>query len=248
MSLLSIVNIVTSHGMLKALSDVSMELSGGEIAAVIGPNGSGKTTLLNTVCGLVHPSSGAIVFRGEDVTSLPIHYLCRKGISLVPEGRQLFGPLTVAENLALGIYPRRKQIGRQEFARDLERVYSIFPVLRERRKQAAGILSGGQQQMLAIGRALMAKPLLLLLDEPSHGLAPLLVKEVLGTLVLLTREEKLSILLAEQDAKAALGVADRGYLLQNGKVILEGAAKDLAGMSEIQAIYLGTTNAYRREQ
>lgn len=247
MGLLKLSDIETLYGELQVLRNISIELLEGEIVAVLGPNGSGKTTLLRTISGFVHPHKGKVLFQDEDVTMLPTYRLCRKGISLVPEGRQLFGLLPVEGNLELGALSRYKQLRKDGIARELEHVYSVFPRLKERSKHLAKTLSGGEQQMLAIGRALMSKPLLLLLDEPSHGLAPLLVKEVLQILKRLTREGDLTVILAEQDVRAALSVAERAYLLQNGQIILAGSASDLTETKDIQAIYLGTAGVYRRQ-
>ena len=247
MVLLKLSKIETCYGELQVLRNVSIELVEGEIVGVLGPNASGKTTLLRTISGFVHPSKGNVQYRNEDVSFLPTYQLARKGISLVPEGRQLFGLLSVGENLRLGALSQYKQLKKVGITRELEHVYSIFPRLKERCKHFARTLSGGEQQMLAIGRALMSKPGLLLLDEPSHGLAPLLVKEVLRILRNLSKGERLTVILAEQDVRAALSVADRGYVLQNGQIILEGPANKLAETNDIQTIYLGTAGVYRRQ-
>jgi branched-chain amino acid transport system ATP-binding protein len=245
--LLKLSEIEVRYGELQVLCNVSIELLEGEIVGILGPNGSGKTTLLRAISGFVHPSKGILQYRNEDVSSLPTYQLCRKGLSLVPEGRQLFGPLSVEENLRLGALSQHKQLKKEGITRELEHIYSIFPRIKERRKHFARTLSGGEQQMLAIGRALMSKPRLLLLDEPSHGLAPLLVKEVLQTLRSLSKGEHLTVILAEQDVRATLSVADRAYVLRNGQIILEGPANKLAQTNDIQTIYFGTSGDYRRQ-
>jgi branched-chain amino acid transport system ATP-binding protein len=244
--LLKLSKIEVRYGELQVLRNVSIELIEGEIVGILGPNGSGKTTLLRTISGFVHPSQGILQYRNEDVSSLPTYQLCRKGLSLVPEGRQLFGLLSVEENLRLGALSQHKQLKKEGIIRELEHIYSIFPRIKERCKHFARTLSGGEQQMLAIGRALMSKPALLLLDEPSHGLAPLMVKEVLQILRKLSREEHLTVILAEQDVRSTLSVADRAYVLHNGEIILEGPANKLAETNDIQTIYLGTSGDYRR--
>lgn len=247
MVLLKLSEIEVRYGELQVLCNVSIELQEGEIVGILGPNGSGKTTLLRAISGFVHPSKGILQYRNEDVSSLPTYQLCRKGLCLVPEGRQLFGPLSVEENLKLGALSQHKQLKKEGITRELEHIYSIFPRIKERRKHFARTLSGGEQQMLAIGRALMSKPRLLLLDEPSHGLAPLLVKEVLQTLRSLSKGEHLTVILAEQDVRATLSVADRAYVLRNGQIILEGPADKLAQTNDIQTIYFGTSGDYRRQ-
>lgn len=245
MALLKLARVEIRYGKLAVLRNVSMEVLEGEMVAIIGSNGSGKTTLLRGISGFVHPSTGAIVFQDEDVSSLATHQLVKRGISMVPDGRQLFGSLPVLENLELGTFSRYMQLSKNDLRLELEHVYSFFPILRERRKQLAGTLSGGEQQMLTIGRALMSKPRLLLLDEPSFGLAPQIVKEVLKILRRLTEEEHLTIILAEQDVRIALSIANRACLLQIGEIILEGPANTLAARDDIQAIYLGTPTSYR---
>ena len=238
--MLKIKNINTYYGKVHALKNVSLHLNRGEIVTLIGANGAGKTTLLNTLSALTPPASGEILLEGKGVTGLSADRVVSLGLSQVPEGRQVFNPLTVEENLELGAYLRYRSGGQKgEIAADLERMFQMFPRLKERRRQAAGTLSGGEQQMLAIGRALMARPKLLLLDEPSMGLAPLVVQDIFKVIQLLRSEEGTTILLVEQNARAALKVADRGYVLETGKVILEGIASDLLENKDVQRAYLG---------
>jgi branched-chain amino acid transport system ATP-binding protein len=238
--MLKVKNINTYYGQVHALKNVSLHLMEGEIVTLIGANGAGKTTILNSLSALIPPKSGEILFAGKAIHNLSPDRIVEMGISQVPEGRQVFKPLSVEENLELGAYLRfRKREGRGAIKKGLEEVYALFPVLLERRKQMAGTLSGGEQQMLAIGRALMAKPRLLLLDEPSMGLAPLVVQEIFTVIENLRREKKTTILLVEQNARVALKMADRGYVLETGKVILEGIASDLLENKEVQRAYLG---------
>jgi branched-chain amino acid transport system ATP-binding protein len=238
--MLKIKNINTYYGQVHALKNVSLHLNAGEIVTLIGANGAGKTTVLNTLSALTPARSGEIHFEGSHIQSLSPDKVVELGISQVPEGRQVFKPLSVEDNLELGAYLRyRKREGRGAIKKDIEIVYNLFPRLQERRKQMAGTLSGGEQQMLAIGRALMAKPKLLLLDEPSMGLAPLVVKEIFKVIEQLRNEKGTAILLVEQNAKAALSIADRGYVLETGKVILEENAAELLENKEVQRAYLG---------
>ena len=238
--MLKVKNINTYYGQVHALKNVSLHLMEGEIVTLIGANGAGKTTILNSLSAVIPPRSGEILFDGKAINNLSPDRIVEMGISQVPEGRQVFKPLSVEENLELGAYLRfRKREGRGAIKKGLEEVYALFPVLLERRKQMAGTLSGGEQQMLAIGRALMAKPRLLLLDEPSMGLAPLVVQEIFTVIENLRREKKTTILLVEQNARVALKMADRGYVLETGKVILEGIASELLENKEVQRAYLG---------
>ena len=237
--MLKIKNINAYYGKVHALKNVSLHLNKGEIVTLIGANGAGKTTLLNTLSAIIPASSGEILLEGKTVVGLSADRVVSLGLSQVPEGRQVFNPLTVEENLELGAYLRYRAGGQKaEIAEDLERMFQMFPRLKERRRQAAGTLSGGEQQMLAIGRALMARPKLLLLDEPSMGLAPLVVQDIFRVIVKL-REEGTTILLVEQNARAALKVADRGYVLETGKVILEGIGSELLENKDVQRAYLG---------
>ena len=235
--MLKIRNLYAYYGSVTALSGVTCHIKEGEIVALIGANGAGKTTLLNAICGLVR-KKGEVAFQGREVGKTPAERLVGLGISQVQEGRQLFAPMTVAENLELGAYLRYGREMRAEIARDLERVFHLFPVLKERQGQQAGTMSGGEQQMLAIARALMARPKLLLLDEPSLGLAPLVVENILATISRL-KEEGMTILLVEQNARAALKVAARAYVLETGRIILSGSAQDLLADRQVTRAYLG---------
>lgn len=233
-------NVNTYYGKVHALKNISLHLSQKEIVALIGANGAGKTTILNTLSGVTPLKSGSIIFSGEAVDNLSPDRIVKIGISQVPEGRQVFKGLTVADNLELGAYLRFvSREPKDNIRKDISRIYGLFPRLEERKKQMAGTLSGGEQQMLAIGRALMAKPKLLLLDEPSMGLAPLVVQEIFAVIERLRSDEGVTVLLVEQNAKAALKMADRGYVLETGKIILEGNASDLLENPEVQRAYLG---------
>jgi len=235
---LRIKNLESGYGRLKVLKKVTMHIRAGEIVTIIGANGAGKTSLLRTVSGLIGARSGEIQFDAAEIANLPPEEIVFRGCSLVPEGRQVFGPMTVRENLLLGAYPqyRRKRI--REIRDDLERVNAIFPRLKERERQLAGTLSGGEQQMLAIARALMARPKLVMMDEPSMGLAPLVIRDIFAIVTRL-RDEGSTVLLVEQNAKAALAIADRGYVLETGRIIMEGSAEDMLSNREVQRAYLG---------
>jgi branched-chain amino acid transport system ATP-binding protein len=237
---LKLKNINTCYGKVHALKNVSLHLAEREIVALIGANGAGKTTILNTISGITPPESGEIQLASERIEQLTPDRIVKIGISQVPEGRQVFKGMSVADNLELGAYLRfRSKESKAVIRQDIQHIYELFPRLEERKKQMAGTLSGGEQQMLAIGRALMAKPRLLLLDEPSMGLAPLVVQEIFAVIERLRREEGTTVLLVEQNAKSALKMADRGYVLETGKVILEGTATDLLENPEVQRAYLG---------
>src|SRR5271169_5003230 len=225
--LLVLKNVDVHYGKIHAIKRVSLHVNRGEIVALIGANGAGKTTLLRTVSSLIKPSGGSIVYDGAEITRLSAEKIVALGISQVPERGLVFKPMTVEDNLLLGAYHRYSFRRRSMFKDDIDQIYSMFPVLRERRKQLAGTLSGGEQQMLAIGRALMAKPKLLLLDEPGMGLAPLIVKGILGHIVELRNTLGLTVLLVEQNARSALKIADTGYVLETGRVILQEPAEDL---------------------
>jgi branched-chain amino acid transport system ATP-binding protein len=238
--MLRLKNINTYYGKVHALKNVSLHLGEGEIVTLIGANGAGKTTILNTISCVTPASRGEILFLKGQVAGLSPDQIVKLGISQVPEGRQMFKPLSVEDNLELGAYLRyRSREKREAIHRDMQQVFALFPRLEERRKQLAGTMSGGEQQMLAIGRALMARPKLLLLDEPSMGLAPLVVQEIFKVLEQLRRENGTTILLVEQNAKAALKLADRGYVMETGKVILEGDARELMENAEVKRAYLG---------
>ena len=233
--MLRLSDIRVFYGAIQAVKGLSIEVNDRELVALVGSNGAGKTTTLRSISGLFRPRSGSIEYNGEDLTSLAPHQIVDRGIAQAPEGRQIFGSLTVRENLLLGA-SRRKD--REALDGDLDRVYELFPVLRERLRQAGGTLSGGEQQMLAIGRALMARPRLLLLDEPSLGLAPLMVNRIFEVIARL-KAEGVTILLVEQNARKALEIADRGYVLETGRVVLSGTARELAKNPEVERAYLG---------
>jgi branched-chain amino acid transport system ATP-binding protein len=237
--MLRIKNLEAGYGPLKVLRKVSMHIGPGEIVTVIGANGAGKTTLLRTISGLLSAQAGEIVFEKRNVRKLPPETIVFLGCSLVPEGRQLFAPMTVRENLILGAYVQYRRRRQEEVKEDLERVFALFPRLEEREAQLAGTLSGGEQQMLAIGRALLARPKVLLLDEPSMGLAPRMVREIFDHIARLRSERGMTILLVEQNARGALSIADRGYVLETGRVVLEGTAEDLLANKDVQRAYLG---------
>jgi branched-chain amino acid transport system ATP-binding protein len=235
--MLRVKNLESGYDSIRVIRKASIHVSPGEIVTIIGANGAGKSTLLKTITGLIRATGGEIHFDGRDITRLSTEKIAMQGLSLVPEGRQLFAPMTVKENLLLGGYPgRKRKEGRGDGA--LERIYGLFPRLKERENQYAGTLSGGEQQMLAIGRALMGGPKLIMMDEPSMGLAPIIVKDIFAIIRRL-RDEGNTVLLIEQNARAALGVADRGYVLETGKVILEGDASELLENNEVQRAYLG---------
>jgi branched-chain amino acid transport system ATP-binding protein len=235
--MLKIRNLEAGYGKLRVLKRISMHVDPGEIVTIIGANGAGKTTLLHTITGLVKINSGEILFRNNDLDRLKPEKIVASGCSLVPEGRQVFSTMTVEENLILGGYILEKK-EKGALKHEVGKVYELFPVLKERARQLAGTLSGGEQQMLAMGRALMAKPSLIMMDEPSIGLAPLIVKSIFKVILQL-REEGNTVLLVEQNAKAALGIADRGYVLETGKIILQGVAEDLLQNRDVQRAYLG---------
>jgi len=236
--MLRIKNLQSGYGKLTVLRKVTMHVSPGEIVSIIGANGAGKTTLLKTICGLLRARDGEILFNKQDIRSLSTERVVFLGCSLIPEGRQVFAPMTVKENLVLGGYVQYRRRLRDEVRKDLDRMFELFPRLKERQKQLAGTLSGGEQQMLAIARALMARPKMIMMDEPSMGLAPLVVRDIFGIVTRL-RDEGNTVLLVEQNARAALAVADRGYVLETGRIILEGMAEDLLANREVQRAYLG---------
>ena len=236
--MLRIKNLHAYYGRIKALDNVSLHVQPGEIVSLIGANGAGKTTILNTISGLIRSAQGEIKFEERKINGLRPEKVVAAGISQVPEGRQIFGPLTVLENLELGAYLRFKKKEKEAIAGDLDWVFQLFPRLEERSGQIAGTLSGGEQQMLAIGRALMAKPKLLLLDEPSMGLAPLIVKDIMNTVSEL-RRSGVTILMVEQNARASLTISDRGYVLETGRVVLQGPSDELMNDSDVKRAYLG---------
>jgi branched-chain amino acid transport system ATP-binding protein len=233
--MLEVKGLQVYYGVIQALKDVSFEVNQGEVIALIGANGAGKTTTLHTVTGLLPAKAGSIIFEGVDITKVPAHKIVEMGIAHVPEGRRVFADLTVYENLIMGAYTRKDK---KEIAANLENVYARFPRLKERRTQRAGTLSGGEQQMLAMGRALMSNPKMIVMDEPSMGLSPIFVNEIFDII------EKVSasgttVLLVEQNAKKALSIADRAYVLETGKIVLSGDAKQLMNDDSIKKAYLG---------
>ncbi len=234
MALLEVTGLRSFYGTVEALKGVDIAVEEGEIAALIGANGAGKSTLLMSICGRPRAARGSIRFAGEEVTHLPTHAIMRRGIAHAPEGRRIFPRMTVLENLQIGA-----TLGRPaDFAEDLGRVFALFPVLERRQGQRGGTLSGGEQQMLAIGRALMSRPRLLLLDEPSLGLAPLVVKQIFAVIREINQRQKVTVLLVEQNAFHALKLADRGYVLQTGRVTLAGSGGELLANPEVRAAYL----------
>jgi len=233
--MLNISKVETFYGNIQALRGVDVKVNNGEIVALIGSNGAGKSTLLMTVSGVNKAASGEIVFESKNIANLPPHDIVNLGISQVPEGRRIFSRLTVEDNLRLGASAHEKG---KNFDQDAKDVYDLFPVLKDRLEQRGGTLSGGEQQMLAIARAMMAKPRMLLLDEPSLGIAPKLVNQIFLAIKNINKEKKVTVFLVEQNAKKALELADRGYVLVNGKISLEGAGKDLLNNPDVQAAYL----------
>jgi branched-chain amino acid transport system ATP-binding protein len=236
--MLKIRNLDAGYGSLNVLRRVSLHVKAGEIVTIIGANGAGKSTLLKTISGLLRARAGEILFQDRDIRSDRPEQIVFSGCSLVPEGRQVFAAMPVKENLLLGAYVQFRRGSQADVHSDLEWVYSLFPVLLQRQDQLAGTLSGGEQQMLAIGRALMARPSLIMLDEPSMGLAPLMVKDIFSIIRRLGDEGR-TVLLVEQNARSALRIASRGYVLETGRIILEGAAEDLLANREVQRAYLG---------
>lgn len=234
--MLEIHDLSVAYGAIKALHGISLKVDDGAIVTLVGSNGAGKTTTLRTISGLVKPSAGRIVYEGQEIGGLPAHHIVARGIAQSPEGRMVFANLTVLENLRMGAYLRKDK---KNFPKDLDFIFGIFPRLKERRSQTAGTLSGGEQQMLAIGRALMSKPKLLLLDEPSLGIAPLLTKTIFEQIVAINRDLKLTILLVEQNANLALEVSSYGYVLETGQIILQNTAAALRDDPKVQEAYLG---------
>jgi branched-chain amino acid transport system ATP-binding protein len=237
--MLSLNNIESAYGPIKAIRGVSLTVQQGEISTVLGSNGAGKTTILKTISGIIDPRKGSVVFKGVDITAQDPAFIVQQGLSHVPEGREVFALLSVRDNLLMGAYTRHDRDG---VARDLETVFGYFPILRERSHQAAGLLSGGQQQMLAISRALMARPDLILLDEPSLGLSPKLTREIFEIVVRINREHGTTILLVEQNANMALNVADYGVVLENGRIVMADSCDRLREKDDIKEFYLGLKN------
>lgn len=233
--MLEVKNLNVHYGVIQALKDISLTVNQGEIVTLIGANGAGKTTTLRTISGLIKATSGEILLEGKNITTLPAPDRVQQGISQVPEGRRIFPPMSVLENLEMGAFLRKDKA---DIKKDIEMVYDLFPILGKRRKQSAGTLSGGEQQMLAMGRALMSRPRILLLDEPSMGLAPLLVREIFE-IIKNINQNGTTILLVEQNASMALSIAHRAYVLENGSIVISGTGEELAKSGEIQKSYLG---------
>ena len=235
MAMLEINDIQVAYGVILAIKGVSFHVDKGEVIALIGANGAGKTTILHTVSGLITPKSGSVIFEGKDITKIPGHKIVSMGMAHVPEGRRVFAQLTVLQNLKMGAYTRKDK---EEIAQTLEMVFDRFPRLKERQNQLAGTLSGGEQQMLAMGRALMSKPRIILMDEPSMGLSPIFVNEIFDIIQEVSKSGT-TVLLVEQNAKKALSIADRAYVLETGKIVLEGKASELLENDAIKKAYLG---------
>ena len=235
MALLEVKNLDVHYGVIQAIKDVSFEVNEGEIVTLIGANGAGKTTTMQSIMGLIHPSHGEIYYDGQKINGIPSHKIVKLGMTQVPEGRRIFSELTVYENLLMGAYTRTDKDG---IEKDFKDIYELFPRLEERKNQIAGTLSGGEQQMLAMGRAIMSKPKLLMLDEPSMGLSPLLVDQVFE-IIKHFHETGTTILLVEQNANKSLAISDRAYVLENGKIVLTGTGKELLASEEIKKAYLG---------
>ena len=235
MAMLEVKDIEVYYGMIQALKGISFEVNEGEVIALIGANGAGKTTTLHTITGLLSPKKGSVLFEGQDITKVPAHKIVSLGMAHVPEGRRVFAELSVYQNLKMGAYTRKDK---DEIAKTLEMVYKRFPRLEERKTQLAGTLSGGEQQMLAMGRALMSHPKIIVMDEPSMGLSPILVNEIFDIIKEVSASGT-TVLLVEQNAKKALSIADRAYVLETGKIVLEGDAKELMNDDSIKKAYLG---------
>ena len=235
MAMLTIKDLEVYYGVIQAIKGGSFEVNQGEVIALIGANGAGKTTILHTITGLIAPKNGSVLFEGKELTKMPAHKIVSLGMAHVPEGRRVFSDLSVYENLRMGAYTRRDK---NEIEQTLEKVYERFPRLKERRNQMAGTLSGGEQQMLAMGRALMSKPKIILMDEPSMGLSPIMVNEIFS-IIQEVSDGGTTVLLVEQNAKKALAIADRGYVLETGNIVLEGKASDLLDNDSIKKAYLG---------
>ena len=236
MAMLEVNNLEVYYGVICALKGISFQVNEGEIVSLIGANGAGKTTMMQSVVGMIPKKSGTVLFNGEDITKTPCHKIVKLGMTQVPEGRRIFQELSVYENLMMGAYTIRDQ---QKFKEDLESIYTRFPRLAERRNQIAGTLSGGEQQMLAIGRALVNKPDIVLLDEPSLGLAPIIVEDIFKTIKKINQQNGTTILLVEQNSRLALNTANRGYVLQNGEITLSGSCEELRNDPRVQHAYLG---------
>ena len=235
MAMLEVKDLEVYYGMIQAIKGISFEVNKGEVIALIGANGAGKTTTLHTITGLLSPKKGSVMFEGKDITKIPAHKIVSMGMAHVPEGRRVFADLSVYENLKLGAYTRKDK---ENLNKDLESIYERFPRLAERKNQSAGTLSGGEQQMLAMGRALMSKPSIILMDEPSMGLSPILVNKIFDIIESISKSGT-TVLLVEQNAKKALSIADRAYVLETGKIVTSGKASELLEDDSIKKAYLG---------
>ncbi len=235
--MLKLTNVSTFIGSFQAVRDISLEISQGDFVSLLGSNGAGKTTLFRTIAGVLKPSQGAIEFKGSRIDGMPANNIVALGLSLCPEGRQLFPQLSVYKNLTLGAYTRRND--RQSIQQSLEQVYALFPILERRKNQLAGTFSGGEQQMLAVARALMSKPSMLLLDEPSMGLAPLVIRQIIGEVVKAIYEAGTTVFLSEQNANMALMISHRGYVLETGRIVLEGTSSELMNNDKVKKAYIG---------
>ena len=235
--MLKLTNVSTRIGGFPAVREITLEIPRGDFVTILGSNGAGKTTLFRTIAGVLKPFQGNIEFKGQPIHQLPASKVVRRGLSLCPEGRQLFPQLSVLKNLTMGAYPRRKD--RRGVQESMERVYTLFPILKDRQEQLAGTFSGGEQQMLAIARAMMSKPELLLLDEPSMGLAPLVVRKIIGEVIKAIHESGTTIFLSEQNARMALMIARRGYVLETGRIVLEGSNAELMNNEKVKKAYIG---------
>ena len=242
-AILSLANVESAYGPIRAIRGVSLQVMRGQIATVLGSNGAGKSTILKTISGIIDPRKGSVAFKGDDITARDPALIVQRGLSHVPEGREVFPLLSIHDNLMMGAYTRHDRDG---VARDLEVVYGYFPILRERSTQEAGLLSGGQQQMLSISRALMAAPQMILLDEPSLGLSPRLTREIFEIVIRINRERGTTLLVVEQNANMALNVADYGYVLENGRIVMEDTCERLREKDDIKEFYLGMKQAGAR--
>ncbi|MGC8602930.1 MAG: ABC transporter ATP-binding protein [Desulfomonilaceae bacterium] len=235
--MLKLTNVSTNYGLFKAIRSISLEIARGDLVTLLGSNGAGKTTLFRTIAGVLKPSQGTIEFKGQRIDGISANRIVSRGLCLCPEGRQLFPLLSVSKNLTLGAYTRRKD--RKGVQQSLEQVYEMFPILAKRKNQQAGTFSGGEQQMLAIARALMSKPDMLLLDEPSMGLAPIVVRQIIGDVVKAIHEAGTTIFMSEQNANMALMISHRGYVLENGKIVMEGSNSELMKNDRVKQAYIG---------